>query len=115
MALPLCSFLSLFPFAALLLSASMSPAVSLRTGKGVALSLCFWLERQFALVFPPDNADCAAAAPASRIVAACAPLQWLLPRLPPLGVAQNSQIGGYSLACRRVIRRQFSQLCHFSP
>src|SRR5688572_8659903 len=65
--------------------------------------------------FPPDNADYAAAAPTSLIVAAFVPIRWLLPCLPPLIVAQSSQSGGCSRAYRRVIRRQFSLLCHFSP
>jgi hypothetical protein len=67
-----------FPLASLLLRASMSPAVSLRTGKGVALNPflgvsllnSFHIQRQITPVFSLDNVAHAAAAPCSLIVAA---------------------------------------------
>jgi hypothetical protein len=64
-------------------------------------------------VFPPGNANYAAAAPTSALVAALTPLRWLLPCFPPLFVAGNSHYGGGSLASRRSFRRQFSQLRQF--
>jgi hypothetical protein len=57
-------------------------------------------------------AHCATAAPSSRVVAAFAPLRWLLSCLLPLVMAQNSQLSGCSRACCRTLRRQFLHFRH---
>src|SRR5690349_19187516 len=54
-----------------------------------------------------DKGENAAAALPSAVVAAHAPIRWLLSCPPPFIVAQNSQFSGCSRACRRSLRRQF--------
>jgi hypothetical protein len=111
--------------------ASISPAVSLQTGKGVTLSLLLSrcakyvysdysgssavspLWRQ-SLSLPLCSGENVAAAPTSLIVAAFATQRWLLPCFMPHFVAQNSQYGGCSRASRRSQRRQFSQCVNFN-
>jgi hypothetical protein len=77
-----------------------------------------WLNRpHFVVADRPSLSPCKckilAAADVSLIPAAFTPLRWLLPYLPPLLVAQDSQFGGVSHVSRRSLRRQFSQSCQF--
>lgn len=67
------------------------------------------------LLFPPCSCEIRAAAPSSLIVAAFTPQRWLLLCLPPLLVAQNSQVGGESRPCRRALRRQIGENSPISP
>jgi hypothetical protein len=83
---------------------SISSTVSLRTGNEVVWSLLLSLCAKYVCsdysggspvsilwrlfsAFPPCNGENAAAAPSSRIVAAFAPLRWLLPCFPPFTTA----------------------------
>jgi hypothetical protein len=72
---------------------SMSPAVSLRTGKGIALNLlsCATLLATASRV-PAINCEICKAAVRSLIPAAYVSIQRRVSCFPPLYVAQNSQI-----------------------
>jgi hypothetical protein len=109
-----------YPSAALLLSAFALRLFAFPLLLCLSVPLCYAflfivIARQFAPVYPPDNAHCAAAAPASRVVAAFTPLRWLFPCLLPLVVAQKSQIGGCSRLCRRTIRQQIGEFLPIPP
>jgi hypothetical protein len=84
------------------------------SGIRFSLSLFSHMRRQSSLP-PPCNADFAAAAPRSLIVAAFVPIRWLFLCLPPLVVAQNSHIGGASRLCRRALRRQVGESSPIVP